>query len=380
MQTKIELFLLGTTLAVNALVILTALFRKPNSSARSTFIIFSFLFFFWNCFEIMHRFFAIEPLWLKIFQLGFSQATLYSLVVFSLNFPYFGRRSTKLIYFTAFLGGVGYIILMMTFAWPFVEIRFPLDFQFFAKFSQLLSRAYSVLCVCAFLVISFSKLTQSVAKLKKIFYRVLGFTSLITVLVFLYNFYLLDIFTPLSPGIDILYIDTLFLLLIVAALIQFKFILFYPGFLSLVVYGELPLLVIHNQAPANQAGTAYLKDELWRIYEVESWSTFISEFWYGIIIDETLDNALEHGGKRFEDKITIQVYETSKYLDFYVIDMGKGFDPETLPNPADPNRKNIPTGRGIYIMRKLFQVDWNFLGNEIRVRVSKNPADNPSDI
>ncbi|HNI26273.1 MAG TPA: ATP-binding protein, partial [Leptospiraceae bacterium] len=79
-------------------------------------------------------------------------------------------------------------------------------------------------------------------------------------------------------------------------------------------------------------------------------------------------------------KITIQVYETSKYLDFYVIDMGKGFDPETLPNPADPNRKNIPTGRGIYIMRKLFQVDWNFLGNEIRVRVSKNPADNPSDI
>ena len=62
-----------------------------------------------------------------------------------------------------------------------------------------------------------------------------------------------------------------------------------------------------------------------------------------------------------------------------MIDSGKGFDPSLVPNPASPERINIPTGRGIHIMKKLFQVNWNFLGNEVRVRVSKNPDDNPKE-
>jgi anti-sigma regulatory factor (Ser/Thr protein kinase) len=112
---------------------------------------------------------------------------------------------------------------------------------------------------------------------------------------------------------------------------------------------------------------------------LEDWKRFLNEFWFSIIIDETLDNAVEHGGRRSDDEVTVQVFETSKFLDIYVIDSGKGFEPEMVPDPARPDRINVPTGRGIHIMKKLFHVSWNFLGNEIRVRVSKDPKDNPEE-
>jgi hypothetical protein len=56
--------------------------------------------------------------------------------------------------------------------------------------------------------------------------------------------------------------------------------------------------------------------------------------------------------------------------------MGKGFDPTSLDSLEDGDTN---TGKGIYILKKLFQVEWNFLGNEVRVRVSKNPNENPKD-
>jgi hypothetical protein len=40
----------------------------------------------------------------------------------------------------------------------------------------------------------------------------------------------------------------------------------------------------------------------------------------------------------FDDEVTVQVFETSKFLDVYVIDSGKGFEPELIPDPARPDR------------------------------------------
>jgi anti-sigma regulatory factor (Ser/Thr protein kinase) len=134
--------------------------------------------------------------------------------------------------------------------------------------------------------------------------------------------------------------------------------------------------MIQKTASANQSGASLLKEELWRFYEAEHWAVFLSEFWFGIIVDETLGNALLHGGKRADDELIVQIFESDKFLDFYVIDMGKGFDPTSLDSLEDGDTN---TGKGIYILKKLFQVEWNFLGNEVRVRVSKNPNENPKD-
>ncbi len=40
-------------------------------------------------------------------------------------------------------------------------------------------------------------------------------------------------------------------------------------------------------------------------------------------------------------------------MEFIVTDSGKGFDFENVPDPTDPWNVEQPTGRGIYLMRKL---------------------------
>ncbi len=102
----------------------------------------------------------------------------------------------------------------------------------------------------------------------------------------------------------------------------------------------------------------------------------MDSFWFQILVDETLDNALEHGGKRGDDKITVHVFESARYIDVYVIDRGKGFNPRLVPNPLNTDRKMVSTGRGIHILKKLFIVRWNFLGNEICIRIDKSKSEN----
>ncbi len=118
-------------------------------------------------------------------------------------------------------------------------------------------------------------------------------------------------------------------------------------------------------------GSRELKEKLWRLYDNRNWKSFMDSFWYQILVDETLDNALEHGGKRGDDTITVHVYESKRFIDFYVIDRGKGFNPRLVPNPVSVERKHVASGRGIHILRKIFIVRWNFLGNEINIRIDK---------
>jgi hypothetical protein len=204
----------------------------------------------------------------------------------------------------------------------------------------------------------------------------LGLVFVATILVGVYNFELNHNKDILSSSTLVLYLDLLLLMFVGISVLQFKVLSFYPGILSIFQNGEIPKLMIQKTASANQSGAAQLKEELWRFYEAEHWAVFLSEFWFGIIVDETLGNALLHGGKRADDELIVQIFESDKFLDFYVIDMGKGFDPTSLDSLEDGDTN---TGKGIYILKKLFQVEWNFLGNEVRVRVSKNPNENPKD-
>ncbi len=129
--------------------------------------------------------------------------------------------------------------------------------------------------------------------------------------------------------------------------------------------------IFESYSDVSMSGSRSLKEKLWKLYDARGWKGFMDSFWYQILVDETLDNALEHGGKREEDTITVHVYESSRFIDFYVIDRGKGFNPRLVPSPLSIERKNVPSGRGIHILKKIFIVRWNFLGNEINIRIDK---------
>ncbi|NBU98821.1 MAG: ATP-binding protein [Spirochaetia bacterium] len=355
-------------------ILLASVMRRPFTSTKITFSIFAIALSVWNGLEFYLNT-APEGGEFVLSRILLSHLTLYSLGISALHFPFYSRREPTPSFFMAFLGGVGYVIVMLTIFTPFVERTYPLESNLYFKINFYLSRSFDLMCMVSFLGIAFIKLTSTVPALRRTLYIGLTLICISTLVVGIYNFEFNDNKDLLNSKYLILYIDSILLILLGLALTQYKFISFYPGILSIFINGEIPRLMVQKTAQANIVGAAYLKEEIWRLYEVEHWSLFLSEFWFSIIVDETLGNALLHGGKRNDDELIFQVFETSKFLDFYVIDMGKGFDPRTILAPSEDGESS--TGKGIYIMRKLFQVDWNFLGNEIRVRVSKNPDENP---
>lgn len=369
----LELFLYTFTIILTLLTFIVTIFRRPFSSTKVTFGIFGVALILWNIIRIVLLTVSnVEYIGiLELFSSVLSILTLYFSVLFALHFPFYRRREVKLSYFTSFIAGMGYLVLLQTVCVPLVQMHFPIETRFYMNIHQFLLRAFLLLCILSFVVTIFYKLTKSIPALKLFMYRSFLLMGILTVVTIGYNYLVSSNYNFFSAELKVDYVDLVYITIILFSIYQFQYFQHYPGPLSIFITGENTNLVIEKMASANMEGASLLKDHLWRMYEVESWHTFIDEFWFNILIDETIDNALEHGGKRANDIITVQVFESSKYLDFYVSDKGKGFDPSDIPDPRTPDRKAIPTGRGLLILQKLFRTSWNFLGNEIRVRVNK---------
>lgn len=366
-------FLPILTLTLLGIFLFASVLRRPFNSTKVSFLLFALFFISWNVFEL---FFGNKADW-ELFRIALSHLTLFFLNIAALNFPLYNRRENIVSYTVVFIGGIGYVTLIFLFFSPFVEKNYPIEFIFFEKIQFYLSRSFDLMSMINVLAVSYMKLVNAVPRLRRALYMGLLIIFIGTIGVGISNFELEANRDFLATNNLLLYLDFIFLLMLVVAILQFQVISFYPGFLSFFVHGEIPELIVQKSSPASEQGASLLKEELWRLYEGERWDKFLSEFWFSLIVDETLGNALLHGGKRYDDELIVQVFESKKYLDFYVIDMGKGFDPQTLFN-REPD-EDAPSGKGIFILKKLYQVDWNFLGNEVRVRVSKNPADNPRE-
>ncbi len=77
---------------------------------------------------------------------------------------------------------------------------------------------------------------------------------------------------------------------------------------------------------------------------------------------EALSNSITHGNKLDKSKkvlLTIKVNETK--MTVIIKDQGKGFDPNTIPDPTKPENILKDNGRGIHIMKSfLDDLKFNF--------------------
>lgn len=76
-----------------------------------------------------------------------------------------------------------------------------------------------------------------------------------------------------------------------------------------------------------------------------------------LALEEALTNAMRHGNAlnaALKVSITIQADEQKIVMDVH--DQGKGFDYERLPDPTTAGFVNKPSGRGVFLMRKLMDV------------------------
>ena len=88
-----------------------------------------------------------------------------------------------------------------------------------------------------------------------------------------------------------------------------------------------------------------------------------------LALEEALVNGFRHGNKGQPDKhVTVQCAVDDAGIDLEVIDQGEGFDPTSVPDPTAEENIEIPSGRGIMLMRAyMSEVDYLDPGNRLRL-------------
>jgi len=77
------------------------------------------------------------------------------------------------------------------------------------------------------------------------------------------------------------------------------------------------------------------------------------EYWLVTALREALANAIRHGNRQDpERKVRVDYVLEDNRITIRVEDEGEGFDPETIPDPTDPENLLRPSGRGIFYMRQ----------------------------
>ena len=84
-------------------------------------------------------------------------------------------------------------------------------------------------------------------------------------------------------------------------------------------------------------------------------------------LDEALANAIRHGNRYDAGKnVAVRFRVTDDSVTIVISDQGEGFDYDDLPDPTAPDRIELPSGRGLLLMRSYMdQVTFNEKGNEV---------------
>jgi len=94
-----------------------------------------------------------------------------------------------------------------------------------------------------------------------------------------------------------------------------------------------------------------------------------------LCLEEALVNAFRHGN-RFEPGLVVRFHAKigDDQSEFEVEDQGEGFDPGGVPDPTADENLEIPSGRGIMLMRA-YMAEVEYLGHGNRIRmVFRKPA------
>ncbi|HTN75876.1 MAG TPA: ATP-binding protein [Pirellulaceae bacterium] len=84
-----------------------------------------------------------------------------------------------------------------------------------------------------------------------------------------------------------------------------------------------------------------------------------------LAIEEALVNAIKHGnGDDVSKQVSISYRVSEQCVQIEIADEGRGFDPNSLPDPTTAEHVDQPHGRGVMLMRSFMtRVEFNELGN-----------------
>jgi serine/threonine-protein kinase RsbW len=95
-----------------------------------------------------------------------------------------------------------------------------------------------------------------------------------------------------------------------------------------------------------------------------------------LAIEEAVVNAFRHGNRSDPAKVVFfRAAIDDARAEFEVEDQGPGFDPRLIPDPTDEDNIEIPSGRGVMLIRAyMTEVEYLKPGNKLRMSYVKGAA------
>lgn len=108
-----------------------------------------------------------------------------------------------------------------------------------------------------------------------------------------------------------------------------------------------------------------------------SWHEWQEHDVFGIhlAMEEAVVNAIKHGNQDDPTKLVHVVIRLSRdSVDIQVTDEGQGFNPGEVPDPTDDDNLDLPSGRGLMLMRSFMTlIEYNEKGNSVRMKKERLP-------
>jgi serine/threonine-protein kinase RsbW len=121
-----------------------------------------------------------------------------------------------------------------------------------------------------------------------------------------------------------------------------------------------------EQIPSDTGEARKILDELLSELAQRQWA---EEDTFGIhlAVEEALMNAIKHGNQRDPEKhVSVDYRLSGDLLRVLVEDEGQGFDPNAVPDPTLEENLELPSGRGLMLMRTFMsRVEFNEKGNRV---------------
>lgn len=131
-----------------------------------------------------------------------------------------------------------------------------------------------------------------------------------------------------------------------------------------------------EKIPSDTGEARRILDELLSELAERQWG---EEDTFGIhlAVEEALMNAIKHGNQRDPEKrVTVDTKVSGDLLRIEVQDEGNGFDPEDVPDPTLEENLELPSGRGLMLMRTFMsRVEFNDTGNQVLMEKRKTVAE-----
>jgi serine/threonine-protein kinase RsbW len=136
----------------------------------------------------------------------------------------------------------------------------------------------------------------------------------------------------------------------------------------------LPAWRLDVRLPSERGSSRRVTDELLEQLGAHGWSPS-DLFSIHLAAEEAIVNAIVHGNKLDPAKtVHVACHVDADLVRVEITDEGEGFDPAQVPDCTLDDRLEMPSGRGVMLMRNFMtRIEYNAKGNSVLMEKRREP-------